>query len=121
MDTQEQFTANRTKALQWWRSKLTLDQQEQLAKEYFPYYMFAMVAMSSSKVQVIWESENNKYEDTANRLLGISDDWGYNDIKEHLKWLINNPNEIADSYDKSVFKTNNVDMIMDEVQIKLNK
>jgi len=110
-----------TEALQWWRSKLTLDQQEQLAKEYFPDYMFAMVAMSSSKVQAIWESETSKCKDTADKLLGISDDWGYYNIKEHLKWLINNPDEIADGYDKSAFKTSNMDMIMDEVRIKLNK
>jgi len=65
------------------------------------------------------ELETNKYEDTADKLLGISDDWGYSDIKEHLKWLINNPNEIADGYDKSVFKTSNIDAIMNEVRIRL--
>ena len=58
---------------------------------------------------------NNKFKDTASRLLGISDDWTFWDIKEHLEWLIENPSEIVDGYNKSVFKESNIDRIMDEV------
>jgi len=36
----------------------------------------------------------------ASCLLGISDDWTFNDIEEHLDWLIQNPNEIAEGYHK---------------------
>jgi hypothetical protein len=53
-----------------------------------------------------------EYKDTADQLLGICDDWNANDIEEHLLWLIDNPEEIADGYDKSIFKMSNVDEIM---------
>jgi hypothetical protein len=58
----------------------------------------------------------NKFEDIADRLLGISDDWTVNDIKEHLQWLIANPDEIAEGYNKSDFKSENVGAIMAEVR-----
>ena len=54
----------------------------------------------------------NIYQDTADRLLGISDDWTVGDIREHLMWLIDNPDEIVDGYDKSVFKHENVNTIV---------
>ena len=54
----------------------------------------------------------NIYQETASQLLGISDDWKVKDIREHLMWLINNPDEIADGYDKSVFKYENVSEIL---------
>jgi hypothetical protein len=42
----------------------------------------------------------NPHEHNANCLLGISDDLGYKDVKDHLEWLIENPSEIADGYEK---------------------
>lgn len=62
------------------------------------------------------ESKNLKIIDTADRLLGIDDDWNIGDIREHLLWLIKNPEEIADGYDRSVFKVENIDDIMREVK-----
>lgn len=61
----------------------------------------------------------NKFKDTADQLLGISDDWGFSDIGEHLVWLIDNPDEIADGYDKSVFTPENYYLIMEEVKMLL--
>jgi hypothetical protein len=58
----------------------------------------------------------NSFQDTADRLLGISDDWTANDIKEHLQWLIANPDEIAEGYNKSDFKSENMEAIMVEVR-----
>jgi hypothetical protein len=55
--------------------------------------------------------------DTADRLLGIDDDWTVQYIQDHLEWLIDNPDEISDGYDKSVFKDEYVDAIMDRVAI----
>jgi len=55
--------------------------------------------------------------DTADRLLGIDDDWTVQYIQDHLEWLIDNPDEIPDGYDKSVFKDEYVDAIMDRVAI----
>ena len=48
--------------------------------------------------------------------MGIDDDWNIGDIREHLLWLIENPEEIADGYDRSVFKVENIDDIMREVE-----
>jgi len=60
---------------------------------------------------------NNKvFKDTASQLLGISDDWSIMDIKEHLVWLVNNPNEIADGYDKSLINEESIDDIMEWVK-----
>jgi len=66
-------------------------------------------------IQEIQESVD-KFTVTANQLLGISDDWTASDIKEHLHWLIENPDEIADGYDKSVFKYENINKIMNAVK-----
>jgi hypothetical protein len=58
----------------------------------------------------------NTFQDTANQLLGISDDWTAEDIKEHLEWLIANPDEIAEGYNAFDFKLENVEAIMLEVR-----
>lgn len=55
--------------------------------------------------------------DTADQLLGIDDSWTIQYIQDHLEWLIDNPDEISDGYDKSVFKDEYVDAIMDRVAI----
>jgi hypothetical protein len=61
------------------------------------------------------------FKDTASRLLGISDDWTIRDIREHLLWLIANPDEIADGYNKSDIKPENFTAIMKaENQIKIS-
>ena len=57
----------------------------------------------------------NKFQDTADQLLGISDEWTVEDIGEHLTWLIENPDEIADGYDKSTIKSKHYQEIMDWV------
>lgn len=57
-------------------------------------------------------SKSFKIQDTADRLLGICEDWTVKDIKEHLLWLIKNPDEIADGYYKDVFTLDNVGWIM---------
>ena len=61
----------------------------------------------------------NKFKTTAGQLLGISDDWGFFEIGEHLVWLIANPDEIADGYDKSVLIPENYYLIMEEVKMLL--
>ena len=57
----------------------------------------------------------DKFKNTADRLLGINDEWTIEDIGEHLAWLINNPDEIADGYDESVLKPKYYPKIMDWV------
>jgi len=52
------------------------------------------------------------YQDTADRLMGICDDWTKRDIREHLEWLINNPDEISIGYDRNVFTKENIENIM---------
>lgn len=61
--------------------------------------------------------EINKYQDTAEQLLGICDDWSLSDIKEHLEWLINNPDEIAEGYHRDVFEHKNINIIMKYVSL----
>jgi hypothetical protein len=41
-----------------------------------------------------------KLQHNALCLLGIDDDWTVNDIREHLTWLTQNPNEISEGYHK---------------------
>ena len=53
-----------------------------------------------------------RYMDTADRLLGIDDDWTVADIREHLNWLVDNPDEICDGYDKEVMVYENIEEIM---------
>ena len=55
------------------------------------------------------------YQDTADRLMGICDDWTKRDVRAHLEWLIDNPNEIAMGYDRSVFTKENIENIMEWV------
>lgn len=55
------------------------------------------------------------YQDTADRLMGICDDWTKRDIREHLEWLIDNPDEISIGYDRSVFTKENIENIMEWV------
>ena len=59
----------------------------------------------------------NKHKDTASQLLGISDDWTINDIEEHYLWLMANPEEIADGYDKTTFNSESFMDVMDWVKI----
>jgi hypothetical protein len=63
----------------------------------------------------IWDSAD-EFTKTASWLLGIDDDWTVKNIKDHLLWLIRNPDEIADEYDRSVFKLGNVTKIMEIVK-----
>ena len=55
------------------------------------------------------------FRSTANRLLGISDDWTVEDIREHYLWLIANPDEIADGYNKTAFNPESFIMVMEWV------
>lgn len=75
-----------------------------------------MIEMLINKISKINEEQYNVFTDTAYKLLGISDEWTVKDIQEHLVWLINNPDEIAEGYDKSVFTRENIEPIMDEVK-----
>lgn len=59
----------------------------------------------------------NANKDTASQLLGISDDWTVNDIEEHYLWLMANPEEIADGYDKTTFNPENFIDVMNWVKI----
>lgn len=59
----------------------------------------------------------NECEDVADRLLGICDDWTIQDIEEHLRWLIDNPDEIADGYNRVMFKYENIGEIMNWVRL----
>lgn len=54
----------------------------------------------------------NPHKHNASCLLGISDDWKYKDIKEHLEWLIQNPTEIADGYIKETITNRYKDTIL---------
>lgn len=56
--------------------------------------------------------KQEKIKHNAQCLLGIDDEWNYSDIKEHLEWLIQNPNEIADGYCKGEMTEENVDRTM---------
>jgi hypothetical protein len=54
-------------------------------------------------------------KDAAQCLLGISDDWKYSDIEEHLEWLLENRDEIAEGYPMDVMYEEYFDDIMLEV------
>ena len=62
----------------------------------------------------------NKIKDAASCLLRISDDWKYSDIKEHLNWLLDNPDEIAEGYPLDVMKRNYSGDILEQVHLLLN-
>jgi hypothetical protein len=63
----------------------------------------------------------NPHEHNAQCLLGIHDDWKYKDIKEHLEWLIQNPDEIADGYVKEYIRSEHKSTILGWVMYFLNK
>ena len=50
------------------------------------------------------EDIEQKIKHNAYCLLGISSDWTFSDIEEHLNWLIQNPDEIAEGYHKEYIK-----------------
>jgi hypothetical protein len=58
-------------------------------------------------------------KDAAQCLLGISDDWKYSDIKEHLNWLLDNKDEIAEGYPLEVMGYEYRDKILEQVKIML--
>ena len=58
-------------------------------------------------------------KDAAQCLLGISDDWKYSDIKEHLDWLLDNKDEIADGYPLEVMDDEYREDILKQVKILL--
>jgi hypothetical protein len=58
-------------------------------------------------------------KDAAQCLLGISDDWKYSDIKEHLDWLLDNKEEIADGYPLEVMDDEYKEDILKQVKLNL--
>jgi hypothetical protein len=60
-------------------------------------------------------SIENKIKLAANCLLGISDDWGYSDIKQFLNWQLNNLDELVHGYPRDVMTREYEDDIMNEV------
>ena len=58
-------------------------------------------------------------KDAAQCLLDISDDWKYSDIKEHLNWLLDNKDEIAEGYPLEVMGYVYRDKILEQVKIML--
>ena len=62
-----------------------------------------------------------KIKHNASCLLGISDDWSISDVKEHLKWLINNPDEIANGYEKEYITSKHMDETMRWVRVYKTK
>ena len=58
----------------------------------------------------------NECKDIADQLLGVCDEWTTDDIQEHLEWLISNPSEIADGYNRAMFKSENVEEIISWVR-----
>ena len=64
---------------------------------------------------------NNKEQikDAASCLLGISDDWKYNDVKEFLNWQLDNLDELPEGYPKEVMKPEYKEQILEQVEILL--
>jgi hypothetical protein len=64
---------------------------------------------------------NNKEQikDAASCLLGISDDWKYNDVKGFLNWQLNNLDELPEGYPKEVMKYEYKEQILEQVEILL--
>ena len=64
---------------------------------------------------------NNKEQikDAASCLLGISDDWKYNDVKEFLDWQLDNLDELPGGYPKKVMTREYEDQILEQVKILL--
>ena len=64
---------------------------------------------------------NNKEQiiEAAYCLLGISDDWKYNDVKEFLDWQLNNLDELPEGYPKEVMTREYEDQILEQVKILL--
>jgi hypothetical protein len=52
-------------------------------------------------------------------LLGIDDDWKYSDIEEHLDWLLDNKDEIAEGYPLGVMDYEYRGEILKQVKILL--
>ena len=52
-------------------------------------------------------------------LLGINEDWKYSDVIEHLDWLLNNKDEIADGYPLEVMDYKYRDEILKQVKVIL--
>ena len=55
------------------------------------------------------------FREAAQCLTGISDEWNYSDIYEHLGWLLDNPDEIAEGYPLEVMTTEFRNYILEEV------
>ena len=53
-------------------------------------------------------------------LLEISDDWKYSDVIEHLDWLLDNKEEIAEGYPLEVMSKFYRENILKEVRILLS-
>lgn len=64
---------------------------------------------------------NNKEQiiEAAHCLLGISDDWKYNDVKEFLDWQLDNLDELPEGYPKEVMTREYEDQILEQVKILL--
>ena len=64
---------------------------------------------------------NNKEQikDVASCLLGISDDWKYNDVKEFLNWQLDNLDELPEGYPKEVMTREYEQQILEQVEILL--
>ena len=59
-------------------------------------------------------------KEAAQCLLGISDDWKYSDIKEHLDWLLDNKDEIADGYPLEIMDSEYREDILKQVNTLLS-
>ena len=64
-------------------------------------------------------NKKEQIKDAASCLLGISDDWGYNDVKEFLNWQLNNLDELPEGYPKEVMKHEYKYQILEQVKILL--
>ena len=64
-------------------------------------------------------SIENKIKLAANYLLGISDNWGYSNIKQFLDWQLDNLDDLADGYPRDVMTREHEDDIMNEVDNQL--
>ena len=61
----------------------------------------------------------DQIKNAAQCLLGISEDWKYSDVRDHLDWLLDNKSEIADGYPLEVMDYEYRNEILKHVKVML--
>jgi len=64
---------------------------------------------------------DEQIKEAAQCLLGIDDEWGFDDIEGFLNWQFDNLDELPEGYPKPVMQRRFEDLILKEVKYLLSK